>query len=301
MIPAIVLSQQSLSTAVPNKSLQFSHHLALLSSRSDSQRRDSLSHLTSAITGRPRDAPLPQPIAVIFPKLLPLTLDGSNGVRAQLLRLLRSLPPDDTKDQMEKLSLYIRAGLTHLAADIRTSTIELLEWALEIGGEELVSCPGGWVKTLKTLLTALAWTDDATLAGWTSSRAIIGRAGSGDKSLAKALNVLALFLRAGLEWPQAADIKSKPNFFPLRHVDAHMIPKKSNPYGYLNLFGPPRDEESQGYEDREERQMIFANMFQDRVGKGAAAARKEGGEVGRAGATVVKALEDGMEDARSNV
>jgi len=202
---------------------------------------------------------------------------------------------------MEKLSLYIRAGLTHLAADIRTSTIELLEWALEIGGEELVSCPGGWVKTLKTLLTALAWTDDATLAGWTSSRAIIGRAGSGDKSLAKALTVLALFLRAGLEPPPAADIQSKPNFFPLWHVDAHMIPKKSNPYGYLNLFGPPRDEESQGYEDREERQVIFAKIFQDRIGKGAAAARKEGGEIGRAGAAVVKALEEGMKDAESDV
>lgn len=301
MIPAVVLNQQSLSTAAPTTTLQFSHHLALLTSRSDSQRRDSLSHLTSAIAGRPKDAPLPQPIAVIFPKLLPLTLDGSNGVRAQLLKLLRSLPPDDTKDQMEKLSLYIRAGLTHLAADIRTSTIELLEWALEIGGEELVSCPGGWVKTLKTLLTALAWTDDVTLAGWTSSRAIIGRAGSGDKSLAKALTVLALFLRAGLEPPPAADIRSKPNFFPLWHVDAHMIPKKSNPYGYLNLFGPPRDEESQGYEDREERQIVFAKIFQDRVGKGAAAARKEGGEIGRAGAAVVKALEEGMKDAQSNI
>jgi len=42
-------------------------------------------------------------------------------------------------------------------------------------------------------------------------------------------------------------------------------------------------------------------MFQDRVGKGAAAARKEGGEVGRAGAAVVKALEEGMKDAESNI
>ncbi len=109
-----------------------------------------------------------------MPKLLPLTLDGSNGVRAQLLKLFKSLPQEDMKDHMEKLSLYIRAGLTHLAADIRSSALELLEWALEIGGEQLVSCPGGWVKTLKTLLTVLAWTDDATLVGWTSSRAIIG-------------------------------------------------------------------------------------------------------------------------------
>lgn len=132
---------------------------------------------------------------------------------------------------MEKLSLYIRAGLTHLAAEIRVSTLETMEWALEIGGEELVSCPGGWVKTLKTILTTLAWSDDATLVGWTSGRAVIGRAGSGDKTLSKALNVLALFLRAGLVAPAASETEMRPNFFPLWHVDAHMIPKKSNPYG----------------------------------------------------------------------
>ena len=291
-----MLNQQSLNTSAPPTSSQFSHHVALLNSRSDSQRRDSLSYLTSTIAGRPQDAPLQQPVAVIFPKLLPLTLDGSNGVRAQLLKLFRTLPPDDARDQMEKLSLYIRAGLTHLAADIRTSTLELLDWALDIGGEELVSCPGGWVKTLKTLLTALAWTDDATIARWTSSRAIIGRAGSGDKSLARALNVLAVFLRTGLEAPTAAETMPRRKFFPLWHVDAHMIPKKSNAYGYLNLFGPSKDEESEAYEESEERQRVFADLFQSRVERGAAAARKEGGEVGRAGATVVKVLEDGLKD-----
>ena len=294
-----MLNQQSLSTVAPTASLQFSHHVALLTSRSDSQRRDSLSFLNSAIIGRPQDTPLQQPVAVLLPKLLPLTLDGSNGVTAQLLKLFRSLPHDDMRDQMEKLSLYIRAGLTHLAADIRTSTLELLEWALEIGGEGLVSCPGGWVKTLNTLLTALAWTDDASMTGWTSSRAIIGRAGSGDKSLSRALNVLASFLRTGLERQTTTDIPPKSNTFPLWHAEAHMIPKKSDAYGYLNLFGASKDEESKAYEDREERQRVFIDRFQNRIEKGAAAARKEGGEVGRAGATVIKALEEGLKNTEN--
>ena len=294
-----MLNQQSLSIVAPTASLQFSHHVALLTSRSDSQRRDSLSFLISAIIGRPQDTPLQQPVAVLLPKLLPLTLDGNNGVSAQLLKLFRSLPHDDMRDQMEKLSLYIRAGLTHLAADIRTSTLELLEWALEIGGEELVSCPGGWVKTLNTLLTALAWTDDATMTGWTSSRAIIGRAGSGDKSLSRALNVLASVLRTGLERQTTTDIPPKSNTFPLWHVEAHMIPKKSDAYGYLNLFGASKDEESKAYEDREERQRVCIDRFQNRIEKGAAAARKEGGEVGRAGATVIKALEEGLKNTEN--
>lgn len=217
-------------------------------------------------------------------------------MRAQLLKLFRSLPPEEAKDQMEKLSVYLRAGLTHLAADIRGSTLELLGWALHIGEDQLVSCPGGWIKTLNTFLAILAWTDDAAIAGWTSGRAIVGRAGSGDKNLAKALSLLALFLKAGFRRPRP---RSTPNFFPLWHVDAHMIPKKSNAYGYLNLFGPPRDEESKAYEDRDDRQRVFANRFQLRVEKGAAAARKAGGEVGRAGASVVKALEEGVKDAGS--
>ena len=76
-----------------------------------------------------------------------------------------------------------------------------------------------------------------------------------------------------------------------------MVPKRSNTYGYLNLFGPPKDEDSQGYEDIEERRRVFTKVFGDRVGKGAAAARREGGEIGRAAAAVTKALDDGLEGA----
>lgn len=290
---SIVINQQSLSSVAPSAWSQFSHHVGLLTSRSDAQRRDSLNYLTSAMTRRVQAAQMQQPVAILLPKLLPLTLDGNNGVRTQLLKLFRTLPVEDVKDHMESLTLYIRAGLTHLAADIRTSALEILNWALEADSEQLVACPGGWVKTLKTLLTVLAWTDDATLAGWTSSRAIIGRTHSGDKSIARALNMLALFLQAGLEMPKEPDSTTRmPVAFPLWHTECHMLPRRSNAYAYLDLFGKSKDKEEEAYEDREERQRVFAAFFQGKVRKGAVAARKEGGEIGRAAAMLLNMLED---------
>ena len=79
---AIVVNKQSLNTSAPSATAQFDHHLSLLTSRSDSQRRESLSYLTSAISGSQK---LPQPVSLLLPKLLPLTLDASNGY-VQLLR-----------------------------------------------------------------------------------------------------------------------------------------------------------------------------------------------------------------------
>lgn len=292
---AIVLNQQSLSSAAPSASSQFSHHLSLLSSRSESQRRDALSYLTSAITGRRADARIQQPVAIMLPKLLPLTLDSSNGVRTQLLKLLRALPVEDIKGHMDSVSLYIRAALTHLAADIRKSALETLDWALEVGSEQLVSCPGGWAKNLKTLLTALAWTDDATLGSWTSGRAVIGRSVLGNKGVAKTLNVLAAFLTAGLGTHFERDGDTIAKTWPLWHAQSYLLPTNSNPYRYLNLFGElDNDPEGQGYEGREERQNIFAELFEKKVMIGATAARKEGGEVGRAAAMIVKVVEDSL-------
>lgn len=232
-------------------------------------------------------------VPVLLPKLLPLTLDGSNGVRAQLVKLLRNLRQEDIGDHIEKVCLYIRAGITHLAADIRITALEILEWALHVDGKSLVSCPGGWIKTLKTLFTVLGWNEDATISSWTSSRTTIGR--SGDKSLPRTLSVLAILLRAGLVAPPPPDNPAPKRFgFPLWHTDSHILPNKSNAYGYLNLFGPPKDEDSQGYEDIEERRRVFRKLFRDRVAKGAAAARREGGEVGRAAAAVTTSLGEGL-------
>lgn len=192
---------------------------------------------------------------------------------------------------MEQISLYIRAGITHLATGIRNTALEILEWALETDGKELVSCPGGWVKTLKTILTVLAWNEDATISGWTSSRAIVGRFGS--KTLPRTLGLLAALLRAGLvEWPSPDNLEAQLHQFPLWDVEYHMPTCQSNTYGYLNIFGPAKDQDSQAYENIEDRRRIFRNVFEDQVAKGASAARREGGEVGRAAAAVIKALNE---------
>ncbi len=303
---AIVLAHQSISTSAPTPSAQFSHHLSLLSSRSSTQRRDSLAHLTTAITSRPVNAPLPQPVSIILPKVYPLILDESNSVRAQLLRLLRALPAQDIEPHISQLLLYIRAGLTHLAADIRSSATDVLLWTTESCSNELVSCAGGWVKTLKCLLTVLHWHAPAPANGtsgrasssnaWTSTRAPTLGAANAEGSLpVKTLNALAAFLQAGLHPAEEVGEVSSRWPFPLRHVECHMIPTRSNAFAHLNLFGAVRGEEGEMYVEREERQRVFHRRFYATVYSNIEMARKEGGEGGRAAARVGKVLMEGMD------
>lgn len=306
LIEAIVLAHQSLTTNAPTQSTQFSHHLSLLSSRSSSQRRDSLAYLTTAVASRPVDTPLPQPVSVLLPKVNPLILDGSNSVRSQLLKFLGTLPSQEIDPHIGHTLLYIRAGLTHLAVDIRSSATDLLLWAIETCPNELVSCTGGWVKTLKCLLTVLHWHAASPTIGkgaaaganaWSSSRApTLGKEGSEGKLPIKTLNVLAAFLRAGLKGHDVnADATCSQRWpFPLRYIEAHMLTKRSNAFAHLNLFGPPRDEESEMYIEREERQRIFQKRFYAIVSRGVEAAKREGGEVGRAAAAIAKVLAEGL-------
>ena len=315
---AIILGQLSLHTSAPSASSQFTHHLSLLTSRSDSQRKDSLAYLTTAISARPVHTPLPQPVSIILPRLLPLILDGSNGVRNNLLRLLRALPPRDVEGHMERMLPHIRAGMTHLAQDIGSSALDILQWALEAGGEELVACPGGWMKTVKSLLVMMSWRSSSTAAaaaateashhssgshnlyaGWSSNSnksAVFGQAASKEgKILVKCVDTLSALLLAGL----GADDNSKEEEreawgFPLSHTAQHMLPKRSNPFGYLNLFGSPRDEESAGYVYREDRQRVFSRRFQFVILEGLAGLKKEAGEYGRAAAKAEKIVTDCM-------
>ena len=69
-----------------------------------------------------------------------------------------------------------------------------------------------------------------------------------------------------------------------------MLPKRANVFAHLNLFGPPRDEESEMYVEREDRQRIFQKRFRKAVDKGLEGSMREGGDVGRAGALVAKVL-----------
>jgi len=293
---SIVVNQQSLTTSAPSSSTQFAHYLSLASSsKSDAQRRDALSYLATTISSQPVNAPIPLPTAVILPKILPLILDGSSSVRSQLLKLLRLLPSKDVADRAESTLLYVRAGMTHLAAEIRADALTLLEWLLEVAKDEVVACPGGWVKTLKTFMSMMGWAASGGSSKWTTASKV--SFGKTTKVFPRQLMVLAQFLKVGLvEGEAEATQHSAGAHFPLWDVESHMLPKRSNAYGHLNLFGLTRDEEGEMYIDREDRQRVFAHRFQPAVEKGIYNAKKEAGEAGRAGAVLGRVLLDGMDD-----
>ncbi|KAE8160884.1 Pre-rRNA-processing protein ipi1 [Aspergillus tamarii] len=297
----IVLNQQSLTLSAPTSNTQFTHHVSLLSSKSDSQRRDSLAHLTTSISSRPVNSPLPQPVSVILPTLLPLILDANTGVRTQLLKLFRSLPQSDIRDHVPQLLPYIRAGMTHLAADIRVSAVEVLSWLIEVAGTEVVSSAGGWIKTLNCFLSVLGWHTEES-AKWSASRASFGKAGAKGQPMMKVLTVLAEFLNAGIGAPaneaQDADMLGSGGVagweFPLCQTAVHMVPDTAAPYAYLNLFGQPRDEEGEMYETWEDRYRVFSNRFLPAIQRGLENARQEGGEMGRASSGASKVLKEAV-------
>ncbi|KAN0073562.1 Rix1 complex component involved in 60S ribosome maturation domain containing protein [Elaphomyces granulatus] len=289
---AIVINQQSLKTDAPSTSTQFSHHISLLSSKSDVQRRESLAHLTTAIASRPVDSPLPQPVSLILPSVLPLFLDGSNAVRSQLLKLLRTFPTADVEGHISQILPYIRAGMTHLAVDIRVSAVEVLSWLVSAVGPEVVSCAGGWVKTLNCFLSLLGWHTEES-AKWSANRISFGKHGTEGKLTTKALQALADFLLAGIGRRNDSDKYSPttlPWIFPLDSAVYHTIPSKTSLYDYLNLFGQPRDAEGEMYEHHEDRYRIFRDLFLKPIERGVENARKEGGDVGRASAALAKVL-----------
>ncbi|KAF2177177.1 rRNA processing protein Ipi1 [Zopfia rhizophila CBS 207.26] len=293
---SIVLTQQSISTSAPSVALQCSHHLSLLTHRSDSQRRDSLAFLTTAIASHPPDSPLPQPSSVILPAVQRLILDGSNAVRQQLLKLLQCLPKGDIAGHADQLLLHIRAGITHLASDIRVFALDVLEWLLGVAGDEVVGCAGGWVRTLKCFLALLGWQTDAG-GKWSASRLTVG--GGDAKIQVKQMNVLTTFLRVGLVPSQGVlSTIAEGGYFPLWQTKHHMLPERSNAYAHLNLFGALRDEEAEMYEDREDRQRVFHDRVEAAIVAGLEQAIKSGGELGRAAAQLRKVVKEGMVDFR---
>ncbi|KAJ5092636.1 Pre-rRNA-processing protein ipi1 [Penicillium alfredii] len=298
---AITLNQQSLHVAAPSSTSQFAHHLSLLSAKSDSQRRESLAHLTTSIASRPVNSPLPQPVGVMLPSLLPLILDANNTVRTQLLKLLRALPEPEMEDQVAQLLPYVRAGMTHLAADIRMSAVEVLSWMVETAGESVVTCAGGWIKTLNCFLSVLGWHTEES-ARWSSHRASFGKSGSQGRPMVKVLAALALFLDAGVGQPVLYESENLSDTedgaaswpFPLCQTAHHMVTESAAPYAYLNLFGQPRDEEGEMYETREDRYRVFETRFLPAVERGLKSAREEGGELGRASSGVTKVLKEAI-------
>lgn len=292
---SIVLKQQNLSESGRDAGGLFNHNLSLLSSKNDVQRRDALTYLTTVVSANPDG--LPQPASTVLTKAQPLILDGNSSVRQQLLKLLKALPKSQL-GSLEQTLLYTRAGLTHLSADIRIASLDILDWLLVTNGQAVISTAGSWVKTLQTFQNLLSWQSTAASAAtptdgnWSSTKTT-SKMGS-NKLLVHQLNSLSHFLTAGLrrDAPDPdAEQQRAAALFPLHRTNAHLLPGKSNPFGYLNLFGAPRDMESEIYEDVEERMNVLIEMnMHSAFQHGVLEAKREGGEVGRAAAMVNKAL-----------
>ena len=234
---------------------------------------------------------------MIIAKTQPLILDGVPAVRQQLLKLFKTLPTTQL-GPLDGALLYSRAGMTHLSTDIRLAALDTLDWLLASNGEAVVSCAGGWVKTLKTFQNLLSWTaqgsiiSSATGAKWSNTKA--SNSLGSNKLLVHQINTLTKFLNAGLKPrahdPNALAVKAAQNF-PQWHTEAHVLPTKSNCYGYLNLFGAPRDLDSEMYDDPNERvEALHESGLYDAFKYGVGEAKKEAGEIGRAASGLEKAL-----------
>jgi len=224
-----------------------------------------------------------------------LILDGSNAVRQQCLKLLQALPASEIASHADQLLLYTRAGMTHLATEIRSFSLDLLEWLVGVAGDEVVSCAGGWVKTLKCFLNLLGWQSDIN-GKWTASKTAFGK--NDTKAQVKQMTALAAFLKAGLVPSKGIAVNSFGTCFPLWHIEHHIPAERSHAYGCLNLFGATRDEEAEMYEDREDRQRIFQQKAEAAILVGLEQAKKGGGELGRAAAQLRRVVQEGMGDFR---
>ena len=222
-------------------------------------------------------------------------------MREHVLRLLRCLPPGSIAGHANQFLLYIRAGLTHLAAEIRSSALDILHWLLSVAGEEIVVSPGGWARTLRCFLVMLGWQSETGSKVATTSVSPVtisyGKAFSDSKSTVKQFSVLAAFLERGLgrkDRMNAPDVSIAAEKFPLRHASQHIISNRSDCFAHLNLFGSIQGDESRMYEDREDRQRFFSLYIRPSLDSGIENSKKEGGEIGRAAAQLTKVIKDNM-------
>jgi len=302
---SIVLNQTSLSSSAPTSTALFTHQLSLLSSKQDTQRKDALQSLTNSLAGLKDndDAALPQPAITILHKARPLLIDPSKSIRENVLKLFRALPAAEIRPNVAEILIYVHIGMTHMSAAIRESILDVLAFLLESAGAETVGCPGGWVKSLRRFVAVLNWAARAPVTAaaadgdkdkdaWTSTSS---SKPADAKLRAKTMTLLALFLATGLRSPDAldsADMRSAraARMWPLWNTEMHVLGRKANPYGYLNLFGAVRDEEGEMYDDAESRAEVYGELFHEGVLKGMKAAKREGGEVGRAGSALDKVI-----------
>ncbi|PHH87555.1 hypothetical protein CDD83_8696 [Cordyceps sp. RAO-2017] len=285
----IVLGHQSLSTDAPDADQQFKHSLSLASSsRSDKQRREALAYLTSQLSADSSANPVGT--GALLTKVIPLVSDSSTPVRSQLLKLLRTLPEEEVKFSVEKVIMYVRAGMTHLSSDISNDSLGVLEWLLDVANDELIVCPGGWVKTLSTFCAMMGWVLSSSTGGWTAG-ARAGLKATDAQTLGRQITALSRFLEAGFRAETAQDTQQSEYW-----ANLHRLPRLPNAFDYLNLSGERRDEEGEMYSNREARQQVFHRRFLEPVSKGIERAKKEGGAAGRAATLLDQILQQGISD-----
>ncbi|KAI1212614.1 uncharacterized protein F4807DRAFT_413752 [Annulohypoxylon truncatum] len=294
---AIVLQQQ-LAENAPNPIERFKHNLSLTASRTDTQRRDALSYLAGQLSTSPPTNPVGT--STLLQKLLPMMSDSSGPVRNQLLKLLRNLPADEVRPHVERIMLYIRGTMTNISQEVKDDGLNYMEWLLDVAGEDVVSSPGCWVKPLRDFMSVLGWTvkiAPATTAksGWTSAPRTTFGAKKYGQSFPRQMLILSKFLEIGFKPSEPTSWSPNDWFGNIGHV-----PRTPDPFGYLGLFKPPRDEDGEIYRNREDRQDVFQRRFMAAVETGVDMAKKEGGTAGRAAATLDQVLRDGMADYEQN-
>lgn len=189
--------------------------------------------------------------------------------------------------------------MTHLSADISNDALGFMDWLLDAAGEELVSCPGGWLKTLNTFCATMGWSTTTKKDGWSTSSGRTGPKGKTAQNQLRTLEGLLKFLQAGFSAEETSSSSTA------RYWDSvHCIPRDPNAFAYLNLIGARRDEDGEMYPDRESRQRVFHKRFFEPISKGALQVKKDGGVTGRVASSLDQLLrdkEDGFGDYELSV
>lgn len=290
---AIVVNQQSLSETAPDDVALFKHNLSLATSRTDKQRREALSHLVSQLTSTPPNNPVGA--YVLLDKLLPLITDTSSAIRSTLLRLFQALPYFDIQPHADKVVKWVRLGMLHLSAEVRDDALKFMDWLLDVAVDQLLDGAGGWTKTLDAFVAMMGWRSasassaaGAGAKGWSSAPKTTFGADKGGSAYAHQMAALAKFIQLGLQKPAPVEPWTDAQYWD----QVYRLPEGPNPFGYLQLFGPPQDGEMCADTESRQRALWPLKVVME---KKTAQARMEGGPAGRAATDLAKALGEGFQ------
>ncbi|KAH7037444.1 Rix1 complex component [Microdochium trichocladiopsis] len=284
---AIVLQQQ-LTDNAPTVVERFKHNFSLVGSRSDTHRRDALAYLTSQLSTNPPTNPVGT--SALLHKVLPIMSDSSKSVRANLLKLLQCLPADQVRPHVERIILYIRGAMTNISQEVKDDGLSYMEWLLDTAGDDVVASAGCWVKPLNDFIAVLGWSirpppSTGPKSGWTQAPRTTFGAKKHGESFPRQMMVLAKFLEVGFR------AESSPPWTPRDWLNGlSVVPRHPDPYGYIGLFKPARDEDSEMYKTKQDRLEVFNKKFREAIEVGVDLGRKEGGTAGRAAATLAATL-----------